>query len=210
MFRQDELCNLIEEFGDSGSFLNSEDDFQFQLASRIKERYNNVSVEREYPKEIGNKKVKIDIIIRTSEGIMPIELKYKLSQPHTTPDNARYYFFRDVWRVEQLLVTEKNFGPVGYAVFLTNDPRFWTPLSEGARSKNAREFKMHEGSEISGTRTWWASEKKEPHRKFPVLQFLGSYPIGWRKFSDNIVTPEDASTQNTKFKYTVVKVSWPI
>lgn len=119
-------------------------------------------MEREYPTLISGERAKIDIILQTPEGILPIELKYKLKQDHTPIANARYSFFKDVWRVEQLVTSRKEFGSVGHAIFLTNDPRFWvSPHRESVA--NYREFKMHVGCEIAATRTWWADKKKKNH-----------------------------------------------
>jgi hypothetical protein len=203
---QDVLYTLMNEFGRKGYIFRDEDDFQLQLFNRMQELYGNVRIEREYPTLISGERAEIDIILQTPEGILPIELKYKLKQGHTPIANARYSFFKDVWRVEQLLFSHKEFGPVGYAIFLTNDPGFWvTPRRESVA--NYREFIMHEGCEISGTRTWWADKKKEKPHSNPMwsrpLSFQGSYPIAWRDYSNNI---KGDSSQSGVFRYTVVEV----
>jgi hypothetical protein len=207
MFWQDELYTLMNELGGKGRVFRDEPDFQLQLFARMQELYGNVYViEREYPALIGDERAKIDFILRTPEGILPIELKYKLKQNHTPIGNAQYPFSKDIWRIEQLL-SQKEFAPVGYAVFLTNDPRFWNhPHKES--TANYREFSMYEGCVISGTRTWWGNKNKEKTHHNPMwsrpLSFKGSYRVTWRDYNNSI---RDASSQSGVFRYTLIEVN---
>jgi hypothetical protein len=195
----------MNEFGGKGCIFRGEPDFQLQFFEGLQALCGNVyTLEREYPTVICGEHADIDFILRTPEGILPIELKYKLIQKHTSIGNAQYLFSRDVWRIEQLLSSGQEFVPVGYAIFLTNDPRFWNPPRKESTA-NYREFKIYEGCEISGTRTWWDDKTMEKPHHNPMwsrpLSYKGSYIVTWQNYS---VSPLAGI-----FRYTMIEINQP-
>jgi hypothetical protein len=74
-------------------------------------------------------------------------------------------------------------GADGAVIVVTNDSNYWTPRSHG-RITNAHQFRIHEGTTISGLRSWG------PHtgvgtlknRENPI-RLMGAYTCHWRDYS---------------------------
>lgn len=204
------LIQLLSELGSKRRIFHSEDDFKFCLAWQIQEHFKNKNwnVLLEYPVMADNKLIYIDIVVKTPEGLLPVELKYKTAtysfcynneldddrielKNQSAQDNGRYFFYRDVRRIEQLLGMRAKFGPVGYAVLLTNDPAYWNTPPAGWESRNDGHFRMHEGCEpISGKRFWTNKGAYiPPGAGWEALEFHGVHPVQWRNYMHDNQAP---------------------
>ena len=102
---------------------------------------------------------------------------------HSANDIQRYEFLEDIQRLERV-VSEYPSAKAGLAMLLTNDPLYWD-VGRRRSNTNDAEFRIHEGSVISGTRTWAA--KAAPGttagRESPII-LKGTYEAHWRDYSE--------------------------
>lgn len=127
------LTQIILGLSSNRPFFYSEADFQHCLAKALME-YGPVYLE--YPLD----GIHIDIMLEEDGWYYPIELKYKTStiecadlfnnttrlKNHGAADLARYDFWKDVFRIEQLKKKYVNAKvKEGYAIILTNDSKLW-------------------------------------------------------------------------------------
>lgn len=151
-FTKSDLLNILNEFGKKERVFNSESQFQFELAWRIKElvdceiRLEELS--RIRIDSITNKKGKIvkkkdytDIILEKGEYRIGIELKYKTIEykndlkninlkTHGAVDLGSYDFLLDIHRLEKLVNNSDGVTKScqkGFSIILTNDPDYWKP-----------------------------------------------------------------------------------
>lgn len=152
LFNLAELGRIVEEFGNKSRIFNSEAQFQFELAWKIKEQFDcEVKLEelsRVQDIEKIDKKGKVknvkkdytDIILESDNLRIAIELKYKTSafemkeenvllKSHGAVDLGAYDFLWDVNRLQVLTGEENNTVKQkcnrGYALMLTNDEAYW-------------------------------------------------------------------------------------
>lgn len=153
-FTKSDLLNILNEFGQQKRIFNSESQFQFDLAWRIKElvdceiRLEELS--RKSLERITNKKGQIvdkekkdytDIILEKGECRIGIELKYKTIEykndhkniylkTHGAVDLGSYDFLLDIHRLEKLVNSSDGVTKPcqkGFSIILTNDPDYWKP-----------------------------------------------------------------------------------
>lgn len=198
----------------------SEADFQFALAWHIQEQMPNCSVRLEY-RPCEDQATYLDIWIPTLGTA--IELKYKTRQlsvslppdaelfslrDHSAMDLARYDFLADVQRLERVV---RERGPVrqGFAVFLTNDRRYWS-IPEGETAADDAAFRLHESRQLSGTLMWAHRQRltAKRDRQQPVV-LSGSYEMCWHTYSDvtaDIVDLANIYRRRSRFRYLVAAV----
>lgn len=149
---RDYISGLLDELAKTRGIFHNEQDFQFELAQKIREKINdkNVSVRLEY--YIGENEghrtyIDIMIIEKGNNGkndAIAIELKYKtkesegyfLGEHYNLKDQGAadwgcYYIHRDLKRIEDLVVFNKNNKKYrnlenitvkrGFVIFLTSD-----------------------------------------------------------------------------------------
>lgn len=185
---------------------HSEADFQHALAWSIHKTFPDADVRLEFPLEVGGRQFHVDIWVSRPGASLAVELKYKTRRLTTriaqesfrlkdqaAQDLARYDFFKDVYRLEQ--VSRKSPTTTGLAIFLTNDSAYWNRPTRQAPVD--AQFRIHEGRIASGTLTWgvgasagtvrgreepirlaadyrlaWIDYSKVPSRSYGVLRFL--------------------------------------
>ena len=213
MFTLDSLYTLLDTVCEKqyifGEGQRGEKELHEYLFTRMQESHGDYDVRKEfiinnnlYNK--GKKKERIDIILRTPEGLLPIELKYQHKTDSTARRNASYYFLEDICSVEHYLSSQNEFGHIGYAILMTDDSGYWEKDNYGTA---AREFNLRNGRVISDRLTWYDGTG-EPHKKLTPLSFRGSYKIMWRcglckRYLQDI---QNCNCNNFRFRYTVVKV----
>ncbi len=174
---------------------NSEADFQFALAWKLKELCPSAEVRLEYcPADI-NSSMHIDILVRTPEEWLPIELKYKtrltdkvingseryMLKNHSATDTGCYDFLKDIARLE-FLTNNLTKCYRGYAIFITNDLSYLAGTSNS--EINHYNFLLTDGASKSGVMNWGlkASEGTRKGRSSPIT-LTGNYEMRWQDYS---------------------------
>jgi hypothetical protein len=192
---------------------HSEKDFQFELAWEIHTHHPDWDIRIERPVDIQDgegARIHHDIWIQHNNEVMVIELKCNtaictINQPneifnlqtHGAQNNGSYDFIRDIERLETTVGRCRNEGryAVGYAVMITNDPRY----SARARSNaDYAAFSLHERF-INGYLNW--SRGVHRRREAPI-NLTGGYTLNWRDYS---ALPDDTPTTQV-FRYLSVRV----
>ena len=199
------------------SIFHLESDFQFAFAWEIQKHNPESKIRLEVPFSF-DKRGRIDVVVRTDDGIIPIELKYLKKKlkceidgedfllAEGVNDMDMYSCMSDIERLESYSEQLPGFS-VGYALWLTNNPAYW----ENAFSNKAsyyKPFHAPDGSVKTGEMYYESINEKtgrppqilnEKAYSKPVL-LNGSYTIRWHEYSVLDVP------QNGLFKYAVVKV----
>lgn len=196
----------MEPLSTNRPIFHSERDFQLALAWKIHEMKPNCGIRLEVPFQVGEKRKKymdIQFQSRNRDQKIAIELKYRKQKLCTeynsecfdlpyqaAQDSGCHGFIKDVQRLEQLLETENQFT-TGFAVFLTNDPRYW----ESRGGTNYDDFHIGEGKKIAGE----MKGKKDGEDTSICLK--SSYDIHWHNYSH-----VGKQEKYGRFRYLVVEV----
>ena len=204
-----DIHGLLQSLAKSRLLFHSESDFQHALAWLIHEQTPEHDVRLEYPSELPDKRIYLDIWV-PSLGVA-IELKYctrslKASQngedfkllDQRAQDVRKYDFLKDIQRLEQLRKSHTGCKS-GYAIFLTNEPLFWEPLRRSGTVD--ADFHLYEGRQVTGKMAWadHASKGTKQSREEPI-HLSGIYTTHWRDYSDLQMA------RGGKFRYLVVAV----
>jgi hypothetical protein len=184
----------------------SEMDFQLHFAWLMKKSGFDVSLE--YDPGCFDGSAAIDIMIWKPERVA-IELKYKTAlfemevggrafrlKNHAAQDIGRYDFFRDVFRVEQVVAANK--ADKGFAVFLTNDAGYWRAGRDGTA---AAMFRMFDGRMVKvGLFKWGknAGVGTMKGREKPI-RLIQDYVLRWTNY-------RDFGKKNGLFRFLIVDV----
>lgn len=138
----DQILEVIKTLAEKRPVFHSEADFVLALGLEIG-KLPNSNLRLEYPMEVnykypnGEKKqpAYLDMIVKTENEIIGIELKYKTKKAiieleneifflkeHGARDVGRYFFRQDIYRLEQLVRNKKITS--GLAIFLTNENKY--------------------------------------------------------------------------------------
>jgi len=195
---------------------HSEDDFKVALAWQIKHMHPAVEIRLEYPVRSRQGNRRFDILVIEGGSRIPIELKYKTQElTHTSntgevfelisqsaDNHARYDFCKDISRIETFPFTSAE-TKRGFAIFLTNAPRYWKGTTR--TGNNDKEFEIKDGITLSGTRAWRnpdAATAKNGGRQDPIA-FIGTHRLQWENFS---TLPSGTPTESHTFRFLLVSV----
>ena len=211
------LTKIIQKLSQTRPIFHSEADFQFSLATAIKEFYPDAEIrlERPFPHytELG-RTIYLDILVILDGKFHPIELKYKtstLKPAHCVIDGelfqlkhqgARdlgvFYCLKDVERLENL-AKQPNFG-AGFAIWLTNDPIYWKkPRHDHC---NYVEFSIHDGAKKSQEMKWLGGKMKGKS-----IRLNNSYDISWQNYSKNLKTDNGEDIEKGDFRYVMLPIT---
>lgn len=232
-----ELQCIMNALGRNSRIFNSEAQFQFELAWKIKEEFDCEVKLEELSRIYKGKKSKKDYtdIILEKDGLrIALELKYKTDlyedksnniylKAHGAADLGAYDFLWDVHRIQLLTGIEKKLDSDdvkmpcdrGYAIILTNDSHYWNSNSNNTLTTHGinRDFLI--GS-ISKGNTFL---KKGSHNWYTTQGTIGlSQALKNDKSRQNSIKIvkdypykwQDYYTiagKNGKFKYMVVEIS---
>jgi hypothetical protein len=185
---------------------HSEADFQFALAWEIKRNRRDAEIRLEYPSTSEH----IDILVRLGDGsTYPIELKYKTKSMQAEWDNEQfnlknhgaqplgaYDFINDICRIESFSKKLDGFK-CGYAIWLTNDPWYWTNHDPIPTTYAA--FSVHDTAIITGRMAWGDYSESTIKGREEPLSLCGRYRIRWNKYSN-------LDAKNGVFKYALISV----
>ncbi|MEQ1659360.1 MAG: hypothetical protein ABL896_11345 [Hylemonella sp.] len=188
------IYQKLEALGKQRPLFHSEADFQHALAWSVHQDVPDSVIRLERPFRMEQGSIYLDLFIRESSGRkLAIELKYKTRKElvfheeeefrlknQGAQDLARYDFLWDVSRLEGLI--DRGEADLGYAIFLTNDPTYWT---ESRREESIdAQFRLHEGRRVTGTLAWQGQPKPGTikNRELPIA-LRGAYLSAWRNYS---------------------------
>lgn len=209
----EEMWAALADLAACRPVFHSEADFQFALAEVLRRKFR-LQVRLEVPyaalgPETNALPGRADLVCRSEADRQSIvELKYPTREwwgvrdderfkirNHSAADLGRLGFVTDLARLEAGV---RVVGGNGIAVLLTNDPQYWDP-KESVTAKD-REFRLHEGAILRGTRRW-AENETHPNTR----TIGGPYAARWLDFSD-LATPNSAGQAGTRFRALVVDI----
>lgn len=183
-----ELAEVMRGLATKRPVFHSEADFQFAFAQQIVSARPSTQVRLE-ARQPGDRAEYVDLLCADGERRTYVEFKYVTSgwsgqdpasgeqfhlRNHSAFDLARKYFVHDVTRLERFVQAREN--ATGMAVFLTNEPGMWSPPRRS--STRDREFRLHEGRELSGRLVWGSGDHPASDRTL-----LGTYTARWNDYS---------------------------
>jgi hypothetical protein len=183
---------LMESLAQKRPIFHSEADFQHALAWEAHLLLPDTEIRLEQP-VVRHRVMHVDLCLMGGGGKVAIELKYKKRgidvrvaderfdlRSHNAPDVGRDEFLKDVCRLEQIV--EGDSCTLGYAILLTNDESFWREPKR--RDTNDREFRIHEGRQISGRLDWHTREGagSEAEDQYSIT-LTKTYTAHWRYYS---------------------------
>ena len=154
--------HLVVTLAARRAVFHSEADFQHALAWLIRETWPDSEIRLEMPVVTAEGRIYLDIYWRRTRAVIAIELKYATKvaalafqgepfelRGHFAQGLRRYDFLRDIERLEAFQSAQPNVG--GIALFLTNDPGYWTPALKPGSIDAA--FRLDEGRTVTGLLT---------------------------------------------------------
>ena len=209
-----DISAVMQSLSQKRPIFHLESDFQFALAWEIQSLFPNCDVRLEVPFAY-DKNGRIDIVVRSSGAVFPIELKHlKKKLLHTIDgeqfdladgvhDMDMYTCMADIERMESFCGHLPGFD-TGYVVWLTNDPAYWN------KDYNASYYhKFHAPDDTVKTGEMYFDEMNPRTKKPPQIYgakgyknaviLSGSYHIKWHDYS-NLGVP------NGIFKYAAVRI----
>jgi hypothetical protein len=187
---------------------HSEADFQHALAWALRDAQVVRDVRLEY-RPHGLERVYLDMWGHTAHGPLALELKYVTrrcsvevsGEPfdlnnHDAHDLRRYDFIKDLVRLER--VVEAVPTTTAAAIFLTNDPGYWTPPRATQQIDAA--FRIHEGRKLEGLLAWGINAGVGTMRgREDPLTVRGSSLVTWRDYSD-------VGGPSGRFRYLLIEI----
>ena len=89
----------------------------------------------------------------------------------------------------------------GYAILLTNEPRYWETPAKPPKTKD-REFRIHKGRKLSRRMDWQPDTAKSTKKgREKPIRLKKDYPIVWRRYQTI------RGSKNNELWYLMMKVS---
>ena len=208
-----DINELINKLKEEKNFFESEIQFQFELAFKIKEEYPNYDVKLEMTTSVdknkkNHKRQYTDIIVLDKNGdYIAIELKYKTKKGvygdiellnHGATDLGRFDYLYDVWRLENLkyrtnIACEFNKRlkncVKGYAIILTNEQKYWL-INRQSKNTLYQNFCISDNDSIQKNKPLLWNHKngssciKETWRDIE-LSFKNAYTYKWQNYLED-------------------------
>ncbi len=208
-FDLDTLNKILSELSKSRPIFHNEQDFQFELAIKLRDFIDDADIRLEYCNDFKeNRRQYIDILIINKEysDCIAIELKYKTKANNTKDnyyecgkekfylknqsarDHGCYYIYNDISRMEKIMNKKIN-GDItvikSFVIFLTNDKNYKNKMSGIFKNYSLEENKNHEAIITEGEHRYFDPKTGEElidwNRKYPAST-SGKEPI---KFTTN-------------------------
>lgn len=153
----------------------------------------------------------LDIWLPDPATPIAIELKYKTHLLQTklydeeyhlkdqgAQDLGRYYYVDDISRLERVVARYPL--AVGYALFLTNDQRYW--MQNTPRKTNCDQWRIDEGKTLTGRLAWL---RRDGDRHVTVeepkaITLKNTYTMHWERYPSGLTLPGGS------FRYLLVEV----
>jgi desulfoferrodoxin (superoxide reductase-like protein) len=220
----EKLKEILGELSIKRPVFDSEDDFKFSLAWKIKETFkdSDIRLEKKFSLMEGEGKDKnnrIDIYIKIGDISIGIELKYYTAylkvkalsekEGETTLANQLafdikcYDAWKDVQRLESFI--EAKYIERGFSIWLTNIKS----LIECKRLKENsayREFWICEGTKNSPEMKWRGASSGTIKGREESIELNGEYKIHWENYKKIDTNYIEKGQENSDFKYSIVEV----
>jgi len=188
-----QIVEAMRLLGLSRPCFHSEADFQFALAWQFKVLMPGAEIRLEIPQVIGPATYKLDVLVRALDAKVALELKY-LKAPLSgeiggegfnlvdavAHDINRYDVLKDVQRLEQILGA--NRADHGFAIVLTNQPKYWEPRKAGNRVDEA--FGIEQDRKLGGEMAWAPHTGGTSKGREKTISLAGTYVLNWLDYSD--------------------------
>ncbi|MBR1763746.1 MAG: hypothetical protein IJ731_10360 [Eubacterium sp.] len=219
------LDELLKELCVERKIFNSEADFQFALAWKIKENYKDFKVFLEYYFDTGESekekksKMYVDIMLKKDDRFIPIELKYRKKKlkkvykddysnqeifltEQSAQDQGRYWFLYDVHRIEKIKDILGERFEKGYAVFLTNDKSYKTAPTKKTK---CYDFRIDEKRGVIEKNTFlnWAEDTAESSKGNGGFELKNNYYLNWENYS---ILPDYEYDDSRVFNYLLIPI----
>lgn len=193
----EKIISTLNNICTKNHLFHFEEHFQLKMAEEIAKKNSKFKVYIEEP----FRSKSIDIVVKddTGDSVYAIELKYviamtngvssRIEEINDRPETLikytkkfknnksgdgyqrrRYSFWYDVEKLQKYC---KNTGCVGYAIFFTNDERYWGKVNDNNKDVN---FSMENGRSVDKTTLYWKDEDK----KYPPIEVTNNYTMVWR------------------------------
>ena len=230
-FNLQEHERIMNELGSVPRIFNSEAQFQFELAWKIKEEFNCEVRLEELSRISGKKKDYTDIILEKDDQRIALELKYKTAKyedeslniylkAHGAADLGAYDFLWDVHRIQMLTGMEESGKDEvkrpcdrGYAIILTNDSHYWKDAT--IKETINRDFLIGSGEFCHGVlykkrHQWYTVDGETGYSKALLndrsrqheIDLKRNYFFQWKPYHTI-----DSNETNKEFKYMIVEMA---
>lgn len=188
-----EPLEVLHRLAEERPIFHSEADFQHALAWKLHQLEPNSRVRLEVPFRKDLFSEYLDLQLVGQNRSLAIELKYKTRRithsiadetfelkQQNAQDTGRYDFLADICRLERFVADQK--ATTGYAIFITNDPSYWTPA---IRQRTVDEqFRLAEGRVLQGKLDWHPDASPGTVRsREPSIILRGEYIVRWKRYS---------------------------
>lgn len=211
--RETEVRQILKKLAKKQPIFIDEKDFQYSLASKIKQAIpNSIILLEGRPLRIESD-YNYDICLFCKDTEVYFELKYKPAKldakvnsnkyelrHHAANDLYSYDFFYDAKKLEQVMKRGKC---TGIAIFLTNDSLYWRGAKESSayyhfRLENQRTIKSHKS--YSWTKN---KEKKGKGRQLDIVLNY-DYILNWQDYA---MIDKGEPKKNSQFRYLLLEIT---
>ena len=193
-----DIADLMQALAAQRPIFHSEADFQHAFAWEIHQRLPSADVRLERPFLTDRGIAHLDLWATYEGHHIAVELKYKKHGLTTQLDDeefilahdgahllGRYDFIKDITRLERVVRDRQDV--TGYAIFLTNEPAYWTGGSvvlPGKRTPLDIAFRLADGRTLPSHMAWDSRARPGMIKgKEPVLELTGTYALHWMDYS---------------------------
>jgi len=174
---------------------HSEADFQHALAWELRHIDSNLDIRLEVPFPLNSERRYVDVIIRSGDRIVYLELKYKTREARHhhkeelfelknqgANDQGAYDILKDLGRIEDFVGRTPN--SEGFVIVISNDSRYWSQPALRSKPSIDEEFKLTHNRKIQGTLRWRSSagQGSIKGRELPI-QLRQSYVARWGDYA---------------------------
>lgn len=217
------INHVLDELGVKRPIFHNEADFQHALAWEIHNNHKDIDIRLE--KFVEGKY--IDIWAETEKIIYVFELKYKTRNKKDkngifeifnysneefqlknqgAQDLARYDFFKDIERLQNIGNSFKNKKVIRYAIFLTNEKLYWESFKK-TNNPIDREFRLHYGKITQGEHKWQGDYKETTIKnREDSITIKKEHETKWLLYGQEKKIKND-SGENIIFKYLLIEPS---
>lgn len=225
------LERIMNELGAAPRIFNSEAQFQFELAWKIKEEFDCEVRLEELSRISEGKKDYTDVILEKDGLRIALELKYKTAKyedeskniylkAHGAADLGAYDFLWDVHRLQLLTGIEtsdkddvKRPCDRGYAIILTNDSHYWKDatiketinrdflIGSGEHSHGVLCKKRHQWYTLDGEVGYSKALQNDRSRQ-SAIDLKRNYFFQWKPYHTI-----EANKSHNEFKYMIVEMA---
>lgn len=177
---------FMQQLARTRPVFHSEADFQHAFAWQLHEQFPQAQIRLEYPYEVNNHWIYLDLWCDLGQERLAVELKYKTRaltcqvgneifnlKNQAAQPTGRYNFLRDVERLENIVWSDNHTH--GLAIMLANEPAYWRNVSR--RQASDSDLRIYEGRPLEGELKWAQDSA-------PSVHLRGSYTANWHKYSD--------------------------